>query len=55
MWLPIASGEALQTHWPGLLSGMAEKVAHWFFEHPDQVDINFVEASLYAWVFVMRS
>ncbi|RME76018.1 MAG: ATP synthase F0 subunit A, partial [Planctomycetota bacterium] len=29
------------------------KVAHWFFAHPSQEEINFVEASLYAWLFVI--
>ncbi len=54
MWSLLASaGGGVNAHWPGILSGLAQKVAYWFFAHPSAEEINFVEASLYAWLFVI--
>jgi F-type H+-transporting ATPase subunit a len=51
--VPLAAGE-LHQHWSGWLAGLAEKIAAMLFQGRATVDdISFVEASLYAWVFVL--
>jgi F-type H+-transporting ATPase subunit a len=48
-----SGGLDLRQHWSGWLAGLAEKIAHALFAKPSLDDIAFVEASLYAWVFVI--
>jgi F-type H+-transporting ATPase subunit a len=51
--VPLAAGE-LHQHWSGWLAGLATKVAEQLFSgRATEEDIEFVEASLHAWVFVI--
>lgn len=53
MIVPLLAAD-LRQHWSGWLAGLAERVAAVIFQGQASVDdIAFVEASLYAWVFVM--
>jgi F-type H+-transporting ATPase subunit a len=55
MWSLLASaGSGVNSHWPGILSGIAHQIAGWFGDPAaDPELVNFVEASLYAWLFVI--
>lgn len=43
----------LHDHWSGWLANAAIWLAHRIFAHPATEDVAFVEASLYAWTFVI--
>jgi len=44
----------LESHWPGWLAPLVEPVAKYLFEgHATHEDMEFVEACLYAWFFVI--
>ncbi|HVY62968.1 MAG TPA: F0F1 ATP synthase subunit A, partial [Planctomycetota bacterium] len=50
--LPLAL--ELHQHWSGWLAPLAKPIAHMLFgPHAEAEDVEFVEASLYAWIFVI--
>ncbi len=52
--LPLAAGDSeIRLHWSGWLSALAEALGHKLFDRPTAEEIGLVEASLYAWVFVI--
>ena len=53
MNVPLLAAD-LRQHWSGWLAGAAQRLADLIFQGQQSVDdIAFVEASLYAWVFVI--
>ncbi|GIW71956.1 MAG: hypothetical protein KatS3mg102_1498 [Planctomycetota bacterium] len=50
---PAGGGLEIHSHWPGVLSGLAQRVAELLFGTPTPEEVAFVEASLYGWLFVI--